>query len=230
MTYRLLLVDDEPGIRECLSIALGSHDFVVREAGSLKAARALLAEVDLVVLDLSLPDGDGIDFLRDIHRKVPVLVLTSRDSEVDRIVGLEIGADDYVAKPFSPREVVARIRSILRRHQSPTEPSSAMPIQTRSGLILDPITRRATVHGKRLSLSKTEFELLSRLARSPERVFSRSDLLDAIWGDDSAVTDRSVDAHIKSIRKKLLTLGANPSMIESVRGVGYRLTVDTPSA
>jgi DNA-binding response OmpR family regulator len=220
---RVLIVDDEPAIRESLAFALKRDGFEVAEAASLKEARS--GEADLVVLDLVLPDGNGLDFLRALRAKsdVPVIVLTSRDEETDRVVGLEMGADDYVLKPFSPREVAARVRAVLRRAAArAAQPSEVSGLKVGT-LSADPRTRKADVGGNELALSRTEFDLLAAFLRSPGRVFERSHLLDAVWGSDVVVGDRTVDVHIKALRRKIEEAGGDPRVLETVRGVGYRL-------
>ena len=223
---RVLIVDDEPAIRESLAFALKRDGFEVVDVASLKEARS--AEADLIVLDLVLPDGNGLDFLRALRAKsdVPVIVLTSRDEETDRVVGLEMGADDYVLKPFSPREVAARVRAVMRRAVAklaqPAE-ESALKVGTLSA---DPRTRKAAVGPRELALSRTEFDLLAAFLRSPGRVFERSQLLDAVWGSDVVVGDRTVDVHIKALRRKIEEAGGDPRVLETVRGVGYRLRED----
>jgi DNA-binding response OmpR family regulator len=220
----ILLVDDEPAIRESLAYALRRDGFDVSEAASLREARPLAAEADLVILDLVLPDGNGLDFLRSLRVRsdVPVIVLTSRDEETDRVVGLELGADDYVLKPFSPREVAARVRAVLRRaaKAAPQAEETALRVGT---LSLDPRTRKASVGEQELALSRTEFNLLALFLRSPGRVFERSQILDSVWGSDVVVGDRTVDVHVKALRRKLEEAGGDPRVLETVRGVGYRL-------
>jgi DNA-binding response OmpR family regulator len=221
---RILLVDDEPAIRESLAFALRRDGFDVSEAATLREARPLAEGSDLVILDLVLPDGNGLDFLRSLRSRsdVPVIVLTSRDEETDRVVGLEIGADDYVLKPFSPREVAARVRAVLRRAAKGTQPEEEKPL--RSGVLsLDPRTRKAAVREQELALSRTEFNLLALLLRNPGRVFERSQILDAVWGSDVVVGDRTVDVHVKALRRKLEEAGGDARVLETVRGVGYRL-------
>ncbi|MCA1828685.1 MAG: response regulator transcription factor [Myxococcales bacterium] len=223
---RVLIVDDEPAIRESLAFALKRDGFEVVEAASLKEARQ--PEADLIVLDLVLPDGNGLDFLRSLRAKsdVPVIVLTSRDEETDRVVGLEMGADDYVLKPFSPREVAARVRAVLRRAAGKaTQPSEESALKAGT-LSVDPRTRKAAVGSSELALSRTEFNLLAAFLRSPGRVFERSQLLDAVWGSDVVVGDRTVDVHIKALRRKIEEAGGDPRVLETVRGVGYRLRDD----
>ena len=246
---RVLLVEDERAIAESLEFALRRDGFEVTHAPTLAAATAALPGCDLVVLDLMLPDGSGFDLLGQIRgdgRRVPVIILSSRDEEADRVAGLEGGADDYVIKPFSPREVVARIRAVLRRVQParaavvPERPGSGPlpvtgPVQdpspalgtlvtlVRGVLSLDVETRRTFYDGAPVDLTRTEFELLRVLSAAPDKVFTRQQLLDRIFGEGYAVTDRTVDAHIKALRKKLSAAGADPDLIETERGVGYRL-------
>jgi len=219
----ILLVDDEPAIRESLAFALRRDGFDVAEAASLREARGQAVAADLIILDLVLPDGNGLEFLRALREAsdVPVIVLTSRDEETDRVVGLEIGADDYVLKPFSPREVSARVRAVLRRSARSAQPEDK-PIRA-GALSLDAGTRKATIHDHELALSRTEFDLLALFLRTPGRVFERSQILDAVWGSDVVVGDRTVDVHVKALRRKIEEAGGDPRVLETVRGVGYRL-------
>jgi two-component system catabolic regulation response regulator CreB len=240
----VLLVEDERAIAESLEFALRRDGFQVCHAATLAAAQAALGQSDLVVLDLMLPDGSGFDLLRDMREsglRTPVIILSSREEEADRVAGLEGGADDYVTKPFSPREVVARVRAVLRR-AAPSRPlTAAGPVPTAAAplppaaselsplprlstpLVVDAETRRAFYKGNLLDLTRTEFDLLRALGSAPERVFTRQQLLDRIFGEGYAVTDRTIDAHIKALRKKLYAAGADPELIETERGVGYRL-------
>jgi DNA-binding response OmpR family regulator len=222
----VLIVDDEPAIRESLAFALKRDGFQIAEAASLREAQQRIEGADLIVLDLVLPDGNGLEFLRSLRAQsdVPVIVLTSRDEETDRVVGLEMGADDYVLKPFSPREVTARVRAVLRRAAAKlSQPDEEKPLRGPAGLVVDPRTRKAAVGARDLALSRTEFNLLSCFLRSPGRVFERSQLLDAVWGSDVVVGDRTVDVHIKALRRKIEEAGGDPKLLETVRGVGYRL-------
>jgi DNA-binding response OmpR family regulator len=221
---RILIVDDEPAIRESLAFALRRDGFDVSQAATLREARSLSESSDLVVLDLVLPDGNGLEFLRSLRSRsdVPVIVLTSRDEETDRVVGLEIGADDYVLKPFSPREVSARVRAVLRRAAKPPQPEEEKPLRS-GALSLDPRTRKAAVREQELALSRTEFNLLAMFLRSPGRVFERTQILEAVWGSDVVVGDRTVDVHVKALRRKLEEAGGDARVLETVRGVGYRL-------
>ena len=220
----ILLVDDEPAIRESLAFALRRDGFDVSEAASLREARPLAEDADAGDPRSALPDGNGLDFLRSLRARsdVPVIVLTSRDEETDRVVGLELGADDYVLKPFSPREVTARVRAVLRRaaKAAPQPEETALRVGT---LSLDASTRKASVREQELALSRTEFNLLALFLRSPGRVFERSQILDSVWGSDVVVGDRTVDVHVKALRRKLEEAGGDPRVLETVRGVGYRL-------
>jgi len=222
----ILLVDDEPAIRESLAFALRRDGFDVEQAASLREARNLTDAAELVILDLVLPDGNGLEFLRALRSRsdVPVIVLTSRDEETDRVVGLELGADDYVIKPFSPREVAARVRAVLRRASKAAQPEE-QPVRA-GALSLDASTRKAAIADRELLLSRTEFNLLSLFLRSPGRVFERGQILDAVWGSEVVVGDRTVDVHVKALRRKIEEAGGDPRMLETVRGVGYRLRDD----
>lgn len=238
---RVLIVEDESAIAESLLFALRRDGFTVTHESTLHAAESQLTECDLVVLDLMLPDGSGFDLLaklRALGQRTPVIILTSRDDEADRVAGLEGGADDYVVKPFSPREVVARIRAVLRRTSPtwaniPAAVSSSTSGRTlrptlATALVIDNDTRRALFLGKLVDLTRTEFELLRVLHGAPERVFTRQQLLDRIFGESYAVTDRTIDAHIKALRRKLSQAGAPADLVETERGVGYRLREMTP--
>jgi len=233
MNARILLVEDEPAILESLAYVLGRDGFSVVLAKSAAEAEAAAAggqiggQIDLVVLDLMLPDGSGFDLIRSWRAKqkpMPIIVLSSRDAEADRVAALESGADDYVTKPFSPREIVARVRAVLRRSEgSPAALAVGPPLST------DARTRRATAAGRALDLTRVEFDLLATLLGSPGRVFTRAELIDRVWGDGFRITDRTIDSHVKGLRKKIGEAGAEPTWIETVRGVGYRLS-DDPSA
>lgn len=211
---RVLLVEDDPGIADALEYSLKAAGHDVVRAAQGKQAVALAMAADFVVLDIGLPDMDGFDVCRAVRKSsdVPVLFLTSRTEEIDRVVGLELGADDYMAKPFSTRELLARIKAIARRASGRTQAPSG------AGLALDREAFTASIDGRPLDLSRTEFDLLACLAAQPGRVFTREQILDQAWKDGGCVTDRTVDAHVKSLRKKL----APSEPIETVRGVGYR--------
>ena len=229
---KVLLVEDERAIAESLAFALRRDGFEVVHAATLRAGAQSLPGCDLVVLDLMLPDGSGFDLLAQLRasgQRVPVIILSSRDEEADRVAGLEGGADDYVIKPFSPREVVARIRAVLRRTRPTPTDSTPLPVlvappaPVHDGLCLNHETRRVTFRGAAVDLTRTEFDLLAVLSGAPDRVFSRQQLIDRIFGEDHAVYDRTIDAHVKALRRKLTAAGADPDLIEIERGVGYRL-------
>lgn len=235
MTARILLVEDEPAILESLAYVLSRDGFTVVAAKNAAEAGAVArsGSVDLVVLDLMLPDGSGFDLIRGwrgvaTERPMPIIVLSSRDAEADRVAALESGADDYVTKPFSPREIVARVRAVLRR--SASSGAAAAPQKRVPPLSADARTRRAEASGRALDLTRVEFDLLATLLGSPGRVFTRAELIDRVWGDGFRITDRTIDSHVKALRKKIGEAGAEPSWIETVRGVGYRLTDDPTSA
>ncbi len=225
MSARILVVEDEPAIAESVAYALGRDGFSVTVAATASAASALADTAELVVLDLMLPDGSGFDLIAIWRKtkKIPIIVLSSRDGEADRVAALEAGADDYVTKPFSPREVVARVRAVLRRSQV------EIPLQGAPVLALDAVTRRARANGSSLELTRVEFDVLACLLEQPGRVYSRGELIGRVWGDGFAITDRTIDSHVKALRKKVAEAGAEPGLIETVRGVGYRVT-DAPSS
>lgn len=226
---RVLLVEDEPAIADTLVYALETECFTVTHA--LTGADALAAAAreahDFAILDIGLPDMTGLDVCRRLRESsaIPVLFLTARDGEMDRILGLELGGDDYVTKPFSPREIVARVRAILRRSSPATHrPAAAPPATPSAGLHHDPAAMRIHCDGVALDLTAHEYKLLLVLLEKPGRVFTRDQLLDQAWPDPGAVTDRTVDAHIKSVRAKLRASrpGAE-NLIETRRGLGYSL-------
>ena len=234
---RILVVEDEPAIAESLSYALKRDGYAVVIAPTVAQAEKELEDVDLVVLDLILPDGSGFDLLGQIRQKaihLAVIILSSRDAEADRVAALETGADDYVTKPFSPREIVARVRAVLRRAQPrdasmPPASAAAAPSKGPPALIVEESTRRAFVLGQPLELTRVEFDLLNCLLGAKGRVFTRAQLIDRVWGDGFAITDRTIDSHVKSLRRKVGDAGGHPAMIETVRGVGYRITEGLPS-
>jgi DNA-binding response OmpR family regulator len=225
----VLVVDDEPKIVDVVREYLEHAGFAVRTAGdgpaALERARALAP--DLVVLDLGLPGLDGLDVARQLRRssRVPVIILTARGDEVDRIIGLELGADDYLVKPFSPRELVARVRAVLRRVDQREAAGGDEPI-VRGDVVVDPARRRVTVAGRPVDLTPTEFELLAHLARQPGRVFTRAQLLTAIHGVAVESYERAVDAHVKNLRRKLEPDPRRPRYVLTAHGVGYRFTDD----
>ncbi len=220
---RVLLVEDEPTIADSLIYALETERFTVTHAltgrEALEAAQA--TRHDFAILDIGLPDMTGLEVCRALRERsaIPILFLTARDGEMDRILGLELGGDDYVTKPFSPREIVARVRAILRRgnHHSPTPAKSP-------GLHHDTGSMRIVLNGTPLDLTAHEYKLLVVLMNQPGRVFTRDQLLDQAWEDPGAVTDRTIDAHIKSIRAKLrIAQPGAEEWIETRRGLGYSL-------
>ena len=226
----VLIVEDEPAIYESLAYALKRDGFTVTIASTVEAALGAINRADLVLLDLMLPDGSGFEIMAEARRApvVPaVIVLSSRDGEADRVAALETGADDYVTKPFSPREIVARVRAVLRRSR-PTAVVTSSPAPSGVLLQVDDATRRATASGKPIELTRVEFDLLSCLLSAPGRVFTRAQLIDRVWGDGFAITDRTIDSHVKALRRKVADAGADANLIETVRGVGYRVADGAP--
>ncbi len=226
MSQRIVVIEDEPAIAESVAYSLERDGYSVATAGTVAQARELTAAADLVVLDLILPDGDGIELLREMRaagQRAAVIVLSSRDAESDRIAALEIGADDYVTKPFSPREVVARVRAVLRRTLGASSPEASAPSLP---LRVDRESRRAVIHKQILELTRVEFDLLATLLDVPGRVYTRAQLIDLVWGDGFALSDRTVDSHVKLLRRKIAEAGGNADWIETVRGVGYRMSED----
>ena len=218
---KILVVDDDPGVRQTVSIALERAEFAVLSAadGQQAVTNALRDHPDLIVLDVGLPELDGFEVCRRIrkHSEVPILFLTAQDDEIDRVLGLELGADDYVTKPFSPRELVARIRAILKR----SRPSPA-GVLLWGGIELDPAAHRCRVSGQELGLTATEMALLAELMRAQGQVVRRTQAIAAIWGAHSQVSDRTLDSHLRNLRRKLAEAGA-PEAIESLHGVGMRM-------
>jgi two-component system response regulator BaeR len=221
---RILLVEDEPDLAQVLLDYLQRDGFNAEIEGN--GARALAqiqaAPPDLLLLDLMLPGLDGLSILREVRKfsHLPVIMVTARVEEIDRLIGLEFGADDYICKPYSPREVVARVKSVLRRSQSTPHPSrpsglSAPPIE------IDAALWQVRIHGQRLELTPKEFKLLQALAASPGRVFSRTQLLDLIYEDNLDISERAVDSHMKNLRRKLAPLWPDGDLIRSVYGVGF---------
>ena len=224
---RVLVVDDEPKITQLVRDYLERGGFAVTTASDGTSALALARSErpDLVILDLGLPDKDGLDVTRALRRDstIPLIVLTARAEESDRLVGLELGADDYVTKPFSPKELVARVRAVLRR--ASTGPADDEVIRV-ADLTLDVPRRRVTVAGDTVELTATEFELVATLARHPGRVFTRAQLLDAVRGVAFESYERAIDAHVKNIRRKLEPDPRRPRYLLTAYGVGYRFAED----
>ncbi len=219
----ILIVEDEPNLAELLCEQLGKAglDTQVSLTGDGVVERVRRQPPDLILLDLLLPGMDGMDICRGIRRfsNVPIVMVTSRVEEIDRLLGLELGADDYICKPYSPREVVARVKAVLRRAGGGDRDSSAGI----AGLEIDAKRFIAHLHGKTLDLTPSEFRLLAVLARSPGRVYSRGQLQDRLYDDHRVVSDRTIDTHIKNLRRKIAEVNKNDALIQSVYSVGYKL-------
>lgn len=223
----ILVVDDEPKIVELARDYLEHAGFAVVSAsdGSEALMHARSDAPDLIVLDLGLPQLDGLDVARALRRdsNVPIVILSGRSDESDKLVGLELGADDYVTKPFSPKELVARVRAVLRRVERPAPPSDTIRA---SDVTLDVPRMRVRAGAREVELTATEFQLLVTLAREPGRVFTRSQLLDAVHGVAFESYERAIDAHVKNIRRKLELDPSEPRYVQTVHGVGYRFRDD----
>jgi DNA-binding response OmpR family regulator len=222
---KILVVEDDPRISEVLEYALKADGYEVQTAQRGREATQIARQSspDLIVLDVGLPDVDGFDVCRNIRTfsQVPVIFLTSRSDEIDRVVGLEIGGDDYVVKPFSPRELLARIKAILRRNHRPQtgREEDRADVQLRYGpMTIDPGKFRVHCEDREIILTAQEFKLLELLVRYPGRVFTREQVLNRAWGEGGLVADRTIDVHVKSLRKKF----GKFEFIETVRGIGYR--------
>ena len=224
MSRLVAVVDDEPDILELVSLHLTKAGFAVRtylDAGRFQKSLAKSIP-DLVVLDLMLPDADGLDVCKSLKAEartahVPVMMLTARGEELDRVLGLEIGADDYVTKPFSPKELVARVKAVLRRVEKSEVRNT---VELGDGVVLDLNRYEVRVNGRKIEVTTTEFKLLAILAERRGWVFSRDEILGRLWGEEKAVLDRTIDVHVTNLRKKL---GKAGRLIENVRGVGYKL-------
>ncbi|HEY4898072.1 MAG TPA: response regulator transcription factor [Solirubrobacteraceae bacterium] len=224
---RVLLVEDERSISEPFSSALAREGFHPTIAASVAEARAALAEQrpDIVLLDLMLPDGDGRELARELRAssEVPIIMLTARGSEIDRVVGLELGADDYVVKPFAAAEVIARIRAVLRRSRQRARPARV----TVGEVTIDTAARQAWLADRELALTRKEFDLLARLARAPGEVVTREDLMSDVWDENWFGSTKTLDVHMTSLRRKLGEDPAAPRHIQTVRGVGFRFAPAT---
>jgi two-component system, OmpR family, alkaline phosphatase synthesis response regulator PhoP len=222
VSQRVLVVDDEQSIRTIVEYALKDAGFEVISAGRGDDALEAVAReaVDLVVLDLMLPGMDGLEVCRRIRaeRNVPIIILSARGEELDKVLGLELGADDYVTKPFSPRELVSRVKANLRRARA--EPDGEAPIRA-GELEIDPVARTVKREGREVALTYSEFEILLKLARSPRRVFTREELMNHLWKGSFYGDLRSVDVHVSHLRQKVERDPSSPVMIRTVRGVGY---------
>jgi len=238
MKPKILIVEDEPGIADTLQYALRTDGFEPAwcATGEDALQRITAAAPALVILDVGLPDASGFEIFKRIRETsdVPVVFLTARSDEIDRVVGLELGADDYIAKPFSPRELVARVRSVLRRSaRTGTTASAAVVVPPGAPAATGPIVvdegrMQVRYYGRALELSRYEFGLLKTLASRPGHVFTREALLDRVWGDDSDSMDRTVDAHVKTLRAKMKAIAPGQEPIRTLRGSGYALAEDLP--
>ncbi len=222
----VLVVDDEPAIVEIVRDYLADAGYRVSTAHSgaeaLRQVRSILP--DLIVLDLGLPELDGLDVARTIRQssRVPIIMLTARSDEADRIVGLELGADDYLVKPFSPRELLARVRAVLRRSGAAAESDDDRPLVV-GELTVDPLRRLVTIGGRAVDMTATEFDLLAHMAAAPGRVFTRRQLMETIHGAAVDAGERAIDAHVKNLRRKIEADPHRPQRLVTVHGVGYRL-------
>ena len=227
MTAKILIVEDEAAIQELIIYNLQQAGYETVSAENAEKAMSIINNVlpDLILLDWMLPGMNGIEFARILRRGertrlVPIIMLTARTQETDKVAGLEIGADDYITKPFSPRELVARINAVLRR----LIPEASDEVVEIDGLRLDPVNHRVTAGDKEIELGPTEYRLLHFMMTHTERVYSRSQLLDRVWGDHVFVEERTVDVHIRRLRKAL-QLAGKEEWIQTVRGAGYRFSV-----
>ncbi|MHB9118061.1 MAG: phosphate regulon transcriptional regulator PhoB [Burkholderiales bacterium] len=226
MPAMILIVEDEPAIQELLALNLTQGGHAVSRAGTAEAARMVMRDTlpDLILLDWMLPGVSGLEFARKLKsdtatRDIPIIMLTARGEEEDKVRGLETGADDYITKPFSPREMLARIKAVLRRRA----PQTTEDVVEWGGLRLDPASHRVSADNNALELGPTEFRLLHFLMTHPERVYSRTQLLDQVWGSQVFVEDRTVDVHIRRLRSALEKTG-HDRLIQTVRGAGYRFS------
>ena len=224
MNELIAIIDDESDILELVSLHLTRAGFSVREFADADSFNAFIqtSTPDLIVLDLMLPDTDGLELCKTLKKKeafaaIPVIMLTAKGEETDKILGLELGADDYVTKPFSPKELVARVKAVLRR---PARKEAGKTIEIAGRVVIDLEKYQVTVKGKKVDLTTTEFKVLQLLASRKGYVFSRDNILDYLWGDEKAVVDRTIDVHIRHLREKL---GSAASLIKNIRGIGYKL-------
>ncbi len=228
MKYRVLIVEDDADIRELIRYNLAQEGFIVEEAGDgAQAIEKVKRRIpDLMVLDLMLPGMPGLEICRTMRSgsetaSLPILIVTAKGTEVDKVLGLEMGADDYVVKPFSPRELIARVKALLRRANAIAEPESA-GIFEKGRLRMDFGTYQVFVDGKKKDLALREFELLKFFVQHPMRVYTREQLLDMVWGRDTFVEPRTVDVHVRRLRQHIERDDSNPELILTVRSVGYR--------
>ena len=224
---KILIVEDESSFSEALAYLLGKEGFEVSVAEDGHAALNTFAKegADLILLDLMIPEISGVDVCRTIRTtsKVPIIMLTAKDAEIDKVVGLELGADDYVTKPYSSRELIARIKAVLRRGVSDSELKGDLEVITVGPIRLDTARHQASINGNPIALPLKEFELLEFLMRNSGRVLTRSQLIDRVWGGDYFGDTKTLDVHIKRLRSKIEVDSANPSLIQTIRGLGYKL-------
>ncbi|MDL2397820.1 response regulator [Rhizobium mayense] len=224
MPQRILIVDDEPHIRDVISFALERAGMTISTARN--GTEAMMAfrrgDIDLIILDVGMPEMDGLEVCRQIRRTsgLPILFLSARDEEIDRIIGLEIGGDDYVTKPFSPRELVARVKAILKRMDTSAS-KTELPVLSHGPIRLDRDGHVVTIHGNEVGLTGLEFSILAALLGRPNMVFSREQLMTAAYGTGIYVADRTIDSHIRNIRAKFATAGCD-GVVATVHGVGFR--------
>ncbi len=224
---KILIVEDESSFSEALAFLLGKEGFEVSVAEDGRAALNLFAKegADLILLDLMIPEVSGVDVCRTIRTtsQVPIIMLTAKDAEIDKVVGLELGADDYVTKPYSSRELIARIKAVLRRGVSDIEDHGDLDVVSVGPIRLDTARHQASINGAPVGLPLKEFELLEFLMRNAGRVLTRSQLIDRVWGGDYFGDTKTLDVHIKRLRSKIEADPANPVLIQTIRGLGYKL-------
>ena len=224
---KILIVEDESSFSEALSFLLGKEGFEVSVAEDGRAALNIFAKegADLILLDLMIPEVSGVDVCRTIRTtsQVPIIMLTAKDAEIDKVVGLELGADDYVTKPYSSRELIARIKAVLRRGISDVEDHGDLDVVSVGPIRLDTARHQASINGAPVGLPLKEFELLEFLMRNAGRVLTRSQLIDRVWGGDYFGDTKTLDVHIKRLRSKIEADPANPVLIQTIRGLGYKL-------
>ncbi len=230
--HKILVVEDEPDIRELVRYNLEQGGFEVIETDDGKQALALIEKErpSLLVLDLMLPNADGLDICKMLRQRpqsaaIPIVMLTAKAAEVDRVLGLELGADDYITKPFSPRELVARVKAVLRRSET-AHVEERREVFERGRLRMDFESHEVWLDGSVLSLSLREFELLKFFVRNPNRVFDRLTILDLVWGGDTYVEPRTIDVHVRRLRILVEQDASRPDLIQTVRGVGYKFNID----
>ncbi len=224
---RILIVEDEASFHEALSFLLGKEGFTVSIAENGREALEKFARdgADLILLDLMIPEVSGIEVCRSIRTtsQVPIIMLTAKDAEIDKVVGLELGADDYVTKPYSSRELIARIKAVLRRGISDADLSADLEVISVGPIRLDTARHQASINGNPIALPLKEFELLEFLMRNSGRVLTRSQLIDRVWGGDYFGDTKTLDVHVKRLRAKIEVDPANPLLIQTIRGLGYKL-------